>query len=122
MNGITSELEIKRTMGIIDPSSHRILNILQKPIVVNGKLPFFRNIISKLHLIYIGGSVEMIGVKKNMHKGKIGNRNMIPIDIRASNAQQIEFYRKELIPEVLKVFLETHEKYKDVVRDSAENK
>ena len=122
MNRITSELEIERTMAIIDPASHHILNILQKPILVIGKLPFFRNIISKMHLIFIGGSVEMIGVKKSGYGGKFGNRNLIPIDIRASNAQQIEFYRKELIPEVLKVFSETHEKYKDVVRDSVANK
>ena len=114
MNRITSKLEIERDMKIIDPSRHRILNILQKPILAIGKLPFFRTIISKMHLIFIGGSVELIGIKKMEYKRQnLDNRDVIPIDIRTSNTQQIEFYRRELIPKVLKVFSETYEKYKE---------
>lgn len=113
MNRITSKLEIDGEMFVISPSSHHILNILQKPILVIGKIPLFRNIILKMHLIFIGGSVEIIGVKKIVYKGKPGNRDVNPIDIQTSNTQQIEFYRRELIPKVLKVFSETYEKYKE---------
>lgn len=113
MSRITSKLEIVEDMKIINPSRHRVLNILQKHILAIGKLPFFRNIISKMHLIFIGGSVEIIGVKKIVYERKLDNRDVIPIDIRTSNTQQIEFYRRELIPKVLKVFSETYEKYKE---------
>lgn len=114
MNRITSELEINREMPIINPLRHRVLNILQKPILAIGKLPFFRNIISKMHLIFIGGSVELIGIKKIEYKRQnLDNRDVIPIDIRTLNTQQIDFYRRELIPEVLKVFSETYEKYNE---------
>lgn len=115
MSRIASELEIDGDIPIIDPSRHRILNILQKPILVIGKIPLFRNIILKMHLIFVGGSVEIIGVKKIVYKGKPGNRDVNPIDIQTSNTQQIEFYRKELIPKVLEIFSKTHEKYKDVI-------
>ena len=55
--------------------------------------------------------MELIGIKKMEYKRQnLDNRDVIPIDIRTSNTQQIEFYRRELIPEVLKVFSETYEK------------
>ena len=122
MSRIASELEIDGEMLVISPSSHHILNILQKPILVIGKIPLFRNIILKMHRIFIGGSIEIIGVKKIVYKGKLGNRDVNPIDIRTSNTQQIEFYRKELIPKVLEIFSKTHEKYKDVIGNNNVNK
>ena len=110
----TSKLEIEREMHIIDPSRHHILNILQKPILAIEKLPFFKNIISKMHLIFIGGSVELIGIKKMEYKRqKLDNRDVVPIDMQTLNVQQIEFYRRDLIPKVLKVFSETYEKFKE---------
>ena len=118
IKGFTSDLEIEGEITIINPSRHPILNILQKHILTIGKNPFLRSIIQKMHLIFIGGSVELIGIKKRSIKEKnLINRDVIPIDIRTSNTQQIEFYKSELIPKVLKVFSETYEKYKEAIHD-----
>ncbi len=106
---ITSELHIEGDIPIINPQRHPILNILQKPILALRKFYLFRNIISKIYLIFISGSVEIIGIKKVSLSGKtMKSRDVIPIDIRAFNTQQIEFYRTELNPKILKIFLEQY--------------
>jgi 2-polyprenyl-3-methyl-5-hydroxy-6-metoxy-1,4-benzoquinol methylase/uncharacterized protein YbaR (Trm112 family) len=114
MNRITSELEIDGEVNIISSSRHYILHTLQKLILTIGIIPFCRNFIIKLNLIFIGGPLEVIGTKKREYmKHNLDNRDIIPIDIRTSDVQQIEFYRTELIPKVLKVFSETYKKYKE---------
>ncbi|KAF5437615.1 hypothetical protein C5S35_03230 [Candidatus Methanophagaceae archaeon] len=55
--------------------------------------------------IVIGGSIELIGIKKMEYKcGKINSRDVITIDVRVLNIQQIACYMRELIHDVFKVF------------------
>lgn len=105
MKQIASKLEIDGEILIIHSQNHRILNMLQKPILVIMKVRLLRSVILRLHIIFIGGSVEIIGIKKKNSKERtLESRDVIPIDLQTSNAQQIEFYRRELIPEVFRVF------------------
>lgn len=115
MNQITSILHIERDISIINPKRHSILNILQKPVLTIRKLFFFRNIISRMYLIFIGGSVELIGIKKmnlRIRDKSLNRREVIPINIRTSNTQKIEFYQMELIPKVFNIFNKIYKIYK----------
>jgi hypothetical protein len=102
MGKITSEFEIERM--ILPLTIHQMVSHLPNPIF---------NLISNLYITLIGGSLELTGVKKTDYKRQnVDNRDVVPIDVQKSNVQQIKFYREKLIPEVLKVFSETHEKCK----------
>ena len=116
MKRIASDIEIDGETPIINSSNHPILSKIQKLIVWLGKVPVptLRRFILKVQLIFIGGSLEIIGVKSS-EKGKEGhNRDVISIDLKRLqlNVGQVEFYRKELIPAILKVFSQTYERYK----------
>jgi hypothetical protein len=90
------------------------LDIEQLRIIDQINVPALKKFVLKIQLIFVGGSVESIGIKKDEYtQEKYNNRDVIPITIEKLNlnAQQIAFYKKELIPLILKVFSETHEKY-----------
>jgi ubiquinone/menaquinone biosynthesis C-methylase UbiE/uncharacterized protein YbaR (Trm112 family) len=109
MKQIASKLEIDGTITIIDSRIHNILSSLQKLILAIGKVPFLRSFNLKMHLLFVGGSVDILGIKKQKCKAqKRKSRDVIAIEVEALNADQIEFYRRELIPEVFKVFKEHH--------------
>lgn len=116
MKKIASNIEIGGEIRIINSSNHPVLSKIQKCIIGQDKSEqssCFKKFLLKMQLIFIGGSVELIGVKRREYMQEEYNREVIPIAIERLNlnAGQMEFYKKELIPLILKLFSETHEKY-----------
>ena len=110
MGSIATEIQIRGRLYIIDEKNKKFLNILQKPVIYLSQFSFLKNIIIKLHLIIIGGSMRIIGVKKENYTYEGDKRELTPIPIHSMNLNQINFYRNKLIPKVFKIFSKTHEK------------
>ncbi len=110
MDCISTNIEVGGRIHVIDEKNHKFLNMLQKPMIYLSQLSFLKNIIIKLHLIIIGGSISIIGIKKGNYNYERGKIEITPISIENKNLEQINFYRNKLIPQVFKIFSNTHKK------------
>lgn len=111
MGRIATELQVGGRIQTIDKKSHKFLNILQKPVIYLSKLSALKKFITKMHLIIIGSSLEIIGIKKGDYDYKCNKREITPLSIQNQNLEQINFYRNKLIPLVFKIFSDTHKKH-----------
>jgi ubiquinone/menaquinone biosynthesis C-methylase UbiE/uncharacterized protein YbaR (Trm112 family) len=108
---IATEIQIDGKIHVIDKKSHKILNILQKPIIYLSQISSLNKIIIKMHLIIIGSSIEVIGIKKENYYYEETKREITPLSIKNQNFEQINFYRNKLIPQVFKIFSDTYKKH-----------
>jgi ubiquinone/menaquinone biosynthesis C-methylase UbiE/uncharacterized protein YbaR (Trm112 family) len=112
-NRVASQVEIAIEAQTIDSATQPVISFLQKPIIAISRIPGLGNSVTGIHVTLAGGSVELIGIKNGKYqRRKTENRDVIPLDMRNLNHRQIEFYRTHLIPEVLRVFSDTHSRYR----------
>jgi len=105
MKSIAGELEIDRENLIIDQHRFKLLSILQQPILTIERIKFFNRMFSTMHLILIGGNLEIIGRKRKGYKAQISRvRDIFQIHVQTINMQQIDYYRNVLIPQTFKIF------------------
>jgi len=102
---IASNMEIDGEMITISSLNHPILSRIQKHVI---KYDNIKRLLLKIQLVFVGGSVELIGVKRGVYAQEKNNRVVIPIDTQRLNlnARQIKFYRGKLIPALLEIFSE----------------
>ena len=108
LNEITMIKKINCCPSIINSHNHKFINSLQKVILFTSKIKFLKNTLLKLHLIFLGGSIEIYGINKNRYIKQ--NRNKVgitPINVKIIDNKKVEFYRKELIPKVYNIFSKT---------------
>lgn len=103
MKLISKNLYIDEKPSIIS-NNHKILSIIQKSILYLSKIPYLEKIIFKLHLIFIGGSITIIGTKNEKYKLKNSKREIYSISIENINDKEVNYYRNTLIPLVFKIF------------------
>jgi ubiquinone/menaquinone biosynthesis C-methylase UbiE/uncharacterized protein YbaR (Trm112 family) len=118
MDRIVKDIEMDGKVLPLDPERYPILSrILKMIITLANKAPALNELILRNLLIVRGGTVELIGAKRSEHRGEKGktNRDITPIDMQRLelNRKQVQFYSKELIPNVFKVFSQVHEEYRE---------
>lgn len=107
---IVINIETGGEMLMINSSKHPILSWLQKCLIGHDKKQNlrFRKFFLKMQLTFLGGSVELIGIKRRKYTGEEHKREVIPITLEKLNSNAMKFYHNELIPSILNVFWNTH--------------
>lgn len=110
MNRIATEIQVDGRIQVINEENHKVLNMLQKPLIYLSEISSLKKIIVKMHLIFIGSSIEVIGIKKDNYNYEQNKREITPLSINNQNSEQINFYRNKLIPQVFKIFFNNKKK------------
>jgi 2-polyprenyl-3-methyl-5-hydroxy-6-metoxy-1,4-benzoquinol methylase len=112
MNRIATDIEIDGKVNPLNPVKYPVLS---RVFGMFNKALTWNKLFLKTLLLLRGGAVRLIGVKRMKYEKqrRRSNRDIMQIDIQRLqfNNQQVEFYRKDLIPTVFEIFLQAHEEY-----------
>ena len=108
LRAISDKVEIETGHFVkLNPKHHPILEPVQR-VLWNAGAMISENLTLALFLLIFGGAVSILARRGGTYRGNIENtdRGVEPIDLKRlqGNAQQLAYYRGELVPAVFDVF------------------
>jgi uncharacterized protein YbaR (Trm112 family)/ubiquinone/menaquinone biosynthesis C-methylase UbiE len=123
MRKIAGHIKTDGQIISVGPSKHPALSLLLRNIERIVRFESFKERSTFLRslrrltlttlMIVVGGEVELIGTAKEVRLPSNSDRTLVPINLHdlGLNERKLNYYRNELIPEVFRIFSDTHEKY-----------